>query len=472
MIQKPEFERFHWTRIEIIENEGERLKVRCNGSIVSVKRFSKPESLWTNEERTAYGELFARIYQLRHENIVSCLGFIDSDKGLDGIITEYVPTDLHTHLSKRTDWKFYEKMQFCMDVCKGIAWLDLKGFPVPLVMENVRLGNTDVCKIDVSSIVLPELFAPMVPSFLSLARPPLTSLEKDTTTNIYSFVLLFWEIFYHPRSFKNAILGTPSLDPIVVRFLNRIWSGNLAFTASPPSKNTIVDSMNNALLEILFNVCVCGDTVGHIPPPIHHLSFSYGSWVWQNYFHGKTKVTFEDLISVLMKHFSPTVLQELKVTLRQYLTNGDSTVTVESFRNFLIWFGDVTTDGASFAEMKNCVRSSWFKGKMEREQAEKLLSSCPLPSCFLVRFNLGATTPIHEAPFVISFKTNNIVYNFRLTLCVDSNSKGKYVVKDETTRAWEFPKEPLTLLIANIRRVKNLGEPLPSMEGSIYTDNY
>eukprot|EP01124_Arcella_intermedia_P022146 TRINITY_DN3241_c0_g1_i1.p1 TRINITY_DN3241_c0_g1~~TRINITY_DN3241_c0_g1_i1.p1 ORF type:complete len:469 (-),score=81.40 TRINITY_DN3241_c0_g1_i1:13-1419(-) len=467
MIQKPEFERFPWSKIEIIETEGERLKVRCNGSIVSVKRFSRPESSWTGEEKTSYADLFARIYQLRHENIVSCLGFTEGESGLDGIITEYVPTDLHTHLSKKTDWKFYEKMQFCMDICKGIAWLDLKGFQVPLVIENVRLGTTDVCKIDVSPLVLPALFPPLVTAYESLERPLLLSLEKDTTRNIYSFVLLFWEIFYHPRSLRNKLLGTPVMDPVVVRFLNKIFDGRLAFTASPTSKNTIVDGLNNAVLEIYFNVCVCGDT--HLPPPIHYLSFSYGSWVWQNYFHGKTKVTFDDLFLAFTKHFSPNLLQEMKGSLKQYLTNGDSTVTVEAFRNFLIWFGDVTTDGASFVEMRDCVASSWFKGKIGREEAEKFLSSVQLPACFLVRLNLGGTSPITESPYVISYKTNNLVYHFRVVLTGDATSKGKYIIKDEAQVRWEFPKVPLTLLIANIRTVKGLGYPLPSSERSRYT---
>jgi len=307
--------------------------------------------------------------------------------------------------------------------------------------------------------------------------------EIDSKVDVYAFGLLFWEILTRKPLFpgyhdldqfikciakENVRPSVDDIDPILRRILERSWSQS---PHNRPSFEELVHQLENSLIEIYFEVCVCepNQRQHHIPPPTQQLAYPTGAWFWQQYFHGCTRIRWTAFLEKLHGLFprQQEVEAELLPILCERQENEDL-VSIEGFRRLLLWFGDLQVNRTSsildrFGEV---LRMPWFFGSETAMGAEKLLRGPAKSGVFLVRLNMGGSLPANKSPFTISFVDGDKISHTRV---VFANQRTQLKFTDKAGNTVTFPNQGIVNFVKTIMEQypQVFSTPCPKVEGDL-----
>jgi len=82
---------------------------------------------------------------------------------------------------------------------------------------------------------------------------------------------------------------------------------------------------------------------------------------------------------------------------------GEKFISIERYGTLLKWFGPIKSEGSDILDhIQNTMSQDWFFGAFSYDDAEGVLKRHKLPGTFLVRLNIGGSTPAETFPFTIS----------------------------------------------------------------------
>ena len=114
---------------------GEVWKGKLRGIKVAVKKPRQNSS----ECRNLFEQEVTIMFQLRHPNVVKCIGKIDDDDGLPCIVLEYADGTLGELLKERP-LTHLEVFSFGLDAGRGLLYLHTRR-PVPILHRDLHPGN-------------------------------------------------------------------------------------------------------------------------------------------------------------------------------------------------------------------------------------------------------------------------------------------------------------------------------------------
>jgi len=255
--------------------------------------------------------------------------------------------------------------------------------------------------------------------------------DIDGKADVYSFSLVFWEVltgkplfpeYDDMETFTKCICTdgvrphTEDINPVLLRILKSGWAPK---SSERPSFEELVKLLENSLIEIYFEVCVCDIHLRkhHVPPPHPQLAFPTGAWFWQQYFNGQTRVPWQAFLAKLHSLFKRRHdVEEFILSILCEPKESEQFVSIERFRTLMLWFGDLQLNGVSsiLDRINDVIKEAWFFGSEPAMGAEKHLKEQNENGLFLVRLNMGGSTPVDVSPFTISSLINSQVSHTRV----------------------------------------------------------
>uniref|UniRef100_A0A6B2L2V6 Protein kinase domain-containing protein n=1 Tax=Arcella intermedia TaxID=1963864 RepID=A0A6B2L2V6_9EUKA len=351
---------------------------------------------------------------LRNPNILLCMGACTEEEyGQNNyaIVMEYMPRgDLHTLLhNANVPLSLPKKIQFAIDICKGMAWLAAQNIlHRDLKPANVLIDKNWTCKIcdfGLSQVrkskekkIQDHDEAPG--SVLWMAPEVLLGEQIDGKLDVYAFALVFWEILTRKELFEEyddkevftediARKGVrPALDgvhPVLQEILVNAWDRN---PDKRPTFEQLLPKLEKALIKIYLPVELCPNA---------------GPF-WEKNFPAKARVPLEDFISKLSGELRSK--NEVQAKCLRVLCNeedGDEkVVSIERFSCILKWFGRMKDTTTLLERLEQVMQKPWFFGPEGSQKAEDRLKIHNQVGSFLIRLNMGGGTPIEKAPFSVS----------------------------------------------------------------------
>jgi len=393
---------------------GKVYKGKCRGMDVAVKVLDGIE--WDQTVLDEFIQEVGIMARLRNPNILLCMGACtEQEYGQNNyaIVMEFMPRgDLHTLLHTLSiPLSLPKKMQFAVDICKGMAWLAAQNIlHRDLKPANVLIDQNWTCKIcdfGLSQVtktrkkIQDQDEAPG--SVLWMAPEVLLGEQIDAKLDVYAFALVFWEILTRKELFdeyddkdiftediarKNVRPPLDDIHPVLQEILSKSWDRN---PDSRPTFEQLLPMQEKALIQI------------YLPTELCPLAGTF----WEKNFPARARVPQESFITKFIKALgnkNPTH----KLCLEALLTEedgGEKVVSIERVSSMLKWFGRMKLDGTHtiIDRVASVMSKPWFFGPASANEAEDRLKIFrDKPGCFLVRLNMGGGNPIEKAPFTIS----------------------------------------------------------------------
>eukprot|EP01123_Difflugia_compressa_P003664 TRINITY_DN148_c0_g1_i1.p1 TRINITY_DN148_c0_g1~~TRINITY_DN148_c0_g1_i1.p1 ORF type:complete len:522 (-),score=81.39 TRINITY_DN148_c0_g1_i1:279-1844(-) len=401
---------------------GKVYKGKCRGMDVAVKVLDGIE--WDQTVLDEFIQEVGIMARLRNPNILLCMGACTEEEyGQNNyaIVMEYMPRgDLHTLIHKESvQLSLPKKMQFAVDICKGMAWLAAQNIlHRDLKPANVLIDQNWTCKIcdfGLSQItktrkkIQDEAEAPG--SVLWMAPEVLLGEHIDFKLDVYAFALVFWETLTRKELFDEyddkevftediARKGKrPPLDdihPVLQEILVKSWARN---PDTRPSFEQLLPMLEKALIQIYLPTDLC---------PI-------AGTFWEKNFPARARVPLSEFLSKFCKTLNNKSTEADRKCLTALLKEEDGdeeVVTIERFSSLLKWFGKMRSEVTVIDKVVKVLSCPWFFGSISANVAEDKLKLSGVQGCFLVRLNMGGGMPIEKAPFSISrvSEEGNIVH--------------------------------------------------------------
>jgi len=310
--------------------------------------------------------------RLRNPNILLCMGACTEEEyGQNNyaIVMEYMPRgDLHSLLHNQANpLSLPKKMQFAVDICKGMAWLAAQNIlHRDLKPANVLIDQNWTCKIcdfGLSQVtktrkkIQDQDEAPG--SVLWMAPEVLLGEQIDGKLDVYAFALVFWEILtredlfdqYDDKEIFTEDIARKGIRPsmanvhqVLQDILVKSWSRN---TDSRPTFEQLVPMLEKALIQI------------YLPTELCPMAGTF----WEKNFPARARVPLDGFITKFTKALnskSPVHVACLKEILME--EDGDEkVVSIERFNALLSWFGKMKVDHYTVIDRLNDVMSkNWF----------------------------------------------------------------------------------------------------------------
>jgi len=398
---------------------GKVYKGKCRGMDVAVKVLDGIE--WDQTVLDEFIQEVGIMARLRNPNILLCMGACTEEEyGQNNyaIVMEYMPRgDLHSLVhNNQISLSLPKKMQFAVDICKGMAWLAAQNIlHRDLKPANVLIDQNWTCKIcdfGLSQVtktrkkIQDQDEAPG--SVLWMAPEVLLGEQIDAKLDVYAFALVFWETLtrkdlfeeYDDKELFTEDIGRKGkrpplgdIHPVLQEILVKCWDRN---PDTRPTFEQLVPMLEKALIQI------------YLPSDLCPLAGTF----WEKNFPAVARAPLEGFILKFTKALNNK--NPVHATcLRALMTEEDGdekVISIDRFASLLKWFGKMKTDQYTVIDRVAAVLGkSWFfgtEGAKEAEDRLKLYSD--KPGCFLVRLNMGGgTTPIEKAPFSISRVSEN-----------------------------------------------------------------
>jgi hypothetical protein len=356
--------------------------------------------------------------QLVNPHIVLCMGACIEEEDGDNhyaIILEYMHRgNLHNLIhDKKVLMPLSRQLQCAVDICKGMAWLSARHIlHRDLKPANILVDANWTCKIcDFGLSQIQKTKQKLqdddeaAGSVLWMAPEVLLKQQFDSKLDVYSFALVLWELFTRKElfpeydskdTFTEAIARQnirPPLDgihPVLQKIISQSWDRD---PQKRPTFEELLILLQNAWGQIFI-------------PATCPLAIQF----WEKYFKGKWKVDWD----LFVRRF-PAALGKKKDSSKLKLNfecldklateeeKGEKFITIERFGTLLKWFGPIKSEGADILDhIQNTMKQDWFFGPIAYEDAEGFLKHHKLPGTFLVRLNMGGSTPVESSPFTIS----------------------------------------------------------------------
>jgi len=351
--------------------------------------------------------------------------------------------------------KLSRKIQFGIDICSGMAWLTGRYTRIihqDLKPANILIDSKDQCKVaDFGLAVLKskailsgeksmELGYEGGGSPLWMSPEALLKQELTAATDVYSFAIVYWEILTQTKPFLEYTdievftkdiaynhIRPPlqDVDPVMVKILDKCWDTN---TKNRPSFEELIEIFRKARIDIYLPASLCR--------PVNVV------WSSNEKYSNCYKMPYNEFMNGLLPSIAVKTSQKVQSLLAKMLFKKGSSInnqfmTPKKFAKIINWFGikrenDVNVHGANmqnlidlFSVIEAVLSSPWFFGKLTSTEAENYLKGS-VEGTYLVRLNLGLSSPIADSPFNISRVTGNMVKHTRVYPGTKSASANVY----------------------------------------------
>eukprot|EP01126_Amoeba_proteus_P009255 TRINITY_DN13508_c0_g1_i12.p1 TRINITY_DN13508_c0_g1~~TRINITY_DN13508_c0_g1_i12.p1 ORF type:complete len:538 (-),score=117.89 TRINITY_DN13508_c0_g1_i12:198-1811(-) len=443
---------------------------------VAVKIIKMKNEMSTSEVRKAIEEISV-MAKLKHPNVVLLMGACLNDDNQLVIITEFASRgDLRTALTNCPELQSLPlRLKIGLGIATGLHWLASHG----IVHRDLKLPNLLVfddwtVKVGDFGLSLQIKEGHTVNSFggnIKYSAPEILKVRFDESirqsvyaysekTDVYSFGLLFWEIFtlkalyIRPREYS----GKKGLAKYVLEgnrpLLERLWSPKLRDVLSAcwnqdpklrPTFQTIVDLWPDLTTHIL-----CPDQNGR----------KLVAQLWPKGTE-ENKIPFQEFEDVFYKicvnkttNISNKKQHSYSKLLSVILCDPfDDVVSKTRFCNLVGWFGPIDVENQCkdfFGRIKDLLTKKFFHGFLSSKNAMTRLKTCydtKKLQFYVVRFSEADVGGFH----LTFIEDDGKVTHERIT-----NRNGKWFVENlmEEYDSWKR-------VIANCKSVWHLKKSLP-----------
>lgn len=397
--------------IELGEKLGEGsfsqvFKGKCRGQEVAVKIFNIQNDDGELDNIRKEIQVMSQIF---HPNVVLFMGACtDPDEQLM-IVTERLPTDLHTLVienKKKFPLSLRKRMKMAKQAALGVNWLH--SGKQQFIHRDLKLSNllvTHDFHVRVADFGLTTLKDKKGDSEQPQGSPAYMAPEVfmgsyDEKCDVYSFGMVLWEMLTQERVFSDlpnlqqlmyAVIEErrrpeiPQNCPTSLRnLINACWAHE---STKRPSFQEIVDALDHVLVDVVVQDHDARST-------------------WKKHFWGKTAVPWESFCTVVCKTLKAdepdfsnlsvdlACLREMTAAYpKKKRLKGSEMMTAEkalqvklsTFGNMVQCFGPF--DKGFVRRIRKVLASKWFWGSLSQRDAEAALSKHKTTGTFLIRFS-------------------------------------------------------------------------------------
>ena len=344
--------------------------------------------------------------QIFHPNVVLFMGANTDPKEKLMIVTERLPTDLHSLLienKNKYDLSLRKRMKMAKEAALGVNWLhsgknqfihrDLKLSNLLVTHDfHVRVADFGLTRIKDKKASTSE--APQgSPAYMA---PEVFMGQYDEKCDVYSFGMCLWEMLTQERVFADipqleklmfAVVEEgrrPQIPPNCPTSLrNLITSCWDADPTKRPSFKEILEQLDHVLVDVVVQ---------------DHSARA----MWKKNFWGKSSVSWEDFMKAVctalqvqanadneldllcLKEVVATTPKKKKIKAK---STGDAGLQVKmtTFGNIVQCFGPF--DQKFLGRVNKVLASKWFFGNVSQSDSEEALLSHNKPGTFIIRFS-------------------------------------------------------------------------------------
>jgi serine/threonine protein kinase len=274
----------------------------------------------------------------------------------------------------------------------------------------------------------------------------------DEKVDIWSFGLIFWQLFTRERTpydmktymdplelaYGISIGDRPvipaGLDKSITDIMQMCWEFK---PANRPTFKQIIEMLDNAIYIAIIKEPVLID-------------------MWKNNFGSQETVLISEFLPVFYTTLGENINLNHKadrikdMCLRALLLSSKDSemVSLQRFGEVLMWFGPAITETNSFLDrLVKILSKSWFHGDISREEAQCLLQTVTKSGSYLIR-----TSDKPNYPFTLSMISKGNIKHFRI-----SHVNGIYGISTGKEKKRKDTKmKSLPDLIKSVKDVLNL----------------
>ncbi|ELP89046.1 receptor-interacting serine/threonine protein kinase, putative [Entamoeba invadens IP1] len=415
-----------------------------------------------------------------HKNVVLFIGLCKEPNRVS-IVTEYIPMDLDKLLHhqedivgidfSKFDFSFENKINIAEQCALGIQWVHNR---FDIIHKDIKPPNflvdsdftVKICDFGFAEVLTDDVRYEGTPMYSSpeiINKTP--GLGK--ATDIYSFGITLWEIFYRAQPFREYLA---SFKDSITLFANFINKGGRPFMPGEATEDTDPQhyreyyeyEMQSTPLEIENLIKRCWSADPLLRPDINELVKSLSDIKLRMMLGNNSSVEWwkthvlSQLSSSETSTNSALFLEELNLTFsdtketpeKQHFSEilskvgEENQVDLERFSFLLSVFGEFVTKKELFQKMINVFQQQWYFPLVPREVALSFLEG-QIDGTFMVRES--HSTPTH--PLTLSKRENGTTVNSRIKCTLNKDNEITYSI---TTKGFSITNNNLCAIVEQL----------------------
>ena len=365
----------------------------------------------------AYRSEVEVLKSIRHPNVVLYMGSAILETKLL-IVSELLDIDLYNllvrpsapHLGAPT------KITMLRDAALAMSYLHGRD-PIFLHLDikpaNIMLDSNGVVKVcDFGQAIAKRKADPNIEAVITgtpyfMAPEMLQGKQVNEKADIYSFSITMWEVLYQEQAYSFKSIP-PMINAICDNHQRPEIKDLRVYTDDPEPQPPLPD------LVKLFEKTWCHEpekrlAFNSIIPILNDLQLEYsirdpkGADFWEEYFFKKGKireqVRYDTLVTAFLEAYplprnTPDLVTSRGAlffraffsTLHEVNRKHEPLISMQDFGHVLDWIGPLEKDNHLFIKAFNLIKSPWFFGHINKDEAFNKLQSQP-PGTFLIRFS-------------------------------------------------------------------------------------